>query len=139
VIVALFGVSAVIYQASSMVMKSHVAGPSLLNLNPAFRVFWCLRGSPVARETSVGAYACAVNCGRVYGVTYGYCDFPTVPIDNKPEPYGNRVIKECSTCGSMMYIRAYDGKAETWICEGEGKHEQIVQSLGFDTVPLQRG
>jgi hypothetical protein len=80
-------------------------------------------------EPPVGAYACSVNCGRVYGVTYGYCDFPTVPIDDKPEPYGNRVIKECLACVSMMYIRAYDAekKEKTWVCEGEGKHEQIVK------------
>ena len=75
---------------------------------------------------TVGSYACAVNCGRVYGVTFGYCDFPTIPIADKPEPYGNRVIKECPACGSMMYISAYDpeGKVETWVCEGEGKHER---------------
>ena len=82
-------------------------------------------------ETPVGAYACAVDCGRVYGVTYGYCDFSTIFIADAPEPYGNRLTKECSTCGSMMYISAYDpeGKVETWVCEREGKHEQIVSKV----------
>jgi hypothetical protein len=74
-----------------------------------------LRRSP--EEPPVEAYACAVDCGRVYGVAYGYCDFPTIPITDAPEPYGNRsTILKAGRSGfargkaSMRRCRVSDGR-----------------------------